>query len=93
MGTRNSTVVGADCVSPSSRDIKSLVATASRYHSTAHIIIPKSWKNELVVAVLDTKRDGMKISHIATCFGNSCHLLLPRDWLGRRIFCEWVKRT
>jgi hypothetical protein len=50
------------------REVSSLIASASEYHNEAHVIRPAAWKGEYVIAVLDKRRDGMKIAHIAVKF-------------------------
>jgi hypothetical protein len=72
------------------REVFSLVATASKYHNRTHVMLPAAWDGEYVIAVLDKKRDGMKIAHIAVKFGNGAHLILPHSWACRRVYCKRV---
>jgi len=70
-----------------------IVVDAKLYHDRAHCLLPVSWIDEYVTAVLESEKDSpdaTKITYFVSEFGTGAHLAVSRDWLGERVFIEKI---
>jgi len=68
-----------------------LIVYAKLYHDRAHCLLPDSWIDEYVTAVLESEKDSpdaVRITYFVSEFGTGAHLAVSRDWLGERVFIE-----